>query len=66
MPGDENYEGARSVWNGAIDRKPAVIACCTTAEQVADAIRFARGAGSRSRSAAAVTTTPATRSATAG
>src|SRR5262249_46092547 len=32
-------------WNGAIDRKPAVIACCTSAVQVAEAIRFARSYG---------------------
>ncbi len=41
-PGDQDYEGARSVWNGAIDRKPMVIARCSTAQDVADAIRFAR------------------------
>jgi FAD/FMN-containing dehydrogenase len=44
-PGHPDYDRSRAVWNGAIDRKPAVIACCTTAEQVADAIRFARGNG---------------------
>ena len=45
IPGDPDYDVSRAVWNGAIDRKPAVIACCTTAEQVADAIRFARREG---------------------
>ena len=44
-PGHPDYDGSRALWNGAIDRKPAVIARCTTAEQVADAIRFARASG---------------------
>jgi len=43
-PGHPDYDRSRAIWNGAIDRKPAVIACCTTAEQVAAAIRFARAA----------------------
>jgi FAD/FMN-containing dehydrogenase len=42
IPSDLEYDGARSVWNGAIDRHPAVIARCSTAEEVAAAIRFAR------------------------
>lgn len=41
-PGDPEYDRSR---NGIIDRKPAVIACCTTAAQVADSIRFARASG---------------------
>src|SRR5664279_2666570 len=44
-PGDPGYDDARAVWNGAIDRRPAVIACCSTAGQVADAIRYARKSG---------------------
>jgi FAD/FMN-containing dehydrogenase len=44
-PGHPDYDRSRAIWNGAIDRKPALIACCTTAAQVADAIRFARGSG---------------------
>jgi FAD/FMN-containing dehydrogenase len=43
--GHADYDRLRAVWNGAIDRKPGAIACCTTAEQVADAVRFARAAG---------------------
>ncbi len=45
MPGQPDYDTLRSIWNGEIDRRPAVIAGCQTAAQVADAIRFARGTG---------------------
>jgi FAD/FMN-containing dehydrogenase len=41
-PGQAGYDTARAVWNGVIDRKPALVACCHTAEQVAQTIRFAR------------------------
>jgi FAD/FMN-containing dehydrogenase len=44
-PGDDGYHAARSVWNGAIDRHPAVIAQCSTAEEVAAAVDFGRDAG---------------------
>ena len=44
-PGHPDYDRSRAIWNGAIDRKPAVIACCTTVDQVADAVRFARVSG---------------------
>jgi FAD/FMN-containing dehydrogenase len=44
-PGDPAYEGARRVWNGAIDRRPAVIARVDGVADVAEAIRFARSEG---------------------
>src|SRR5512134_2711843 len=42
LPGDEGYDEARSIWNGAIDRRPACIACCTGVTDVVAAVRFAR------------------------
>jgi hypothetical protein len=41
-PGEEGYEDARRVWNGAIDRRPVLIARCAGADDVATAVRFAR------------------------
>jgi len=41
-PYDPEYETARSVWNGAINRRPALIARCSTAAEVVQAIRFGR------------------------
>ncbi len=38
----ENYEEARSVWNGLIDKHPALIARCISTGDVVDAINFAR------------------------
>jgi hypothetical protein len=45
VPGDPGYDEARSVWNGDVDRLPAVIARCSTAEDVAAAIQFGRRQG---------------------
>jgi hypothetical protein len=40
-PAEEGYEEARRVWNGAIDKHPALIARCAGADDVAEAVRFA-------------------------
>jgi len=44
-PGSARYDEVRRVWNGAIDRRPGVIARCTTAADVAAAVGFARRHG---------------------
>jgi FAD/FMN-containing dehydrogenase len=44
-PGDEGYDAARSVFNAGIDRRPALIAQCTTDDDVVRALRFAREQG---------------------
>ncbi|MEJ8826150.1 FAD-binding oxidoreductase [Variovorax humicola] len=43
--GHAEYDKSRSLWNGAIDRKPLLIAHCNSAAQVAEAIRFGRAEG---------------------
>ncbi len=44
-PDDPGYDTARFGWNGAIDRRPAAVACATDADDVSAAIRAARSAG---------------------
>jgi FAD/FMN-containing dehydrogenase len=41
-PEDPAYEEARTIWNGLIDRRPAMIAQCSGAADVVDAVNFAR------------------------
>jgi FAD/FMN-containing dehydrogenase len=41
-PGDERYEVARRVWNGMIDRRPALIARASSVADVINAVNFAR------------------------
>lgn len=40
--GEEGYDEARRTWNGSIDRHPALIARCAGADDVVEAVRFAR------------------------
>src|ERR671917_736766 len=40
--GDEGYEEARKVWNGMIDRRPAIIARAASVADVINSVNFAR------------------------
>lgn len=42
QPGDPTYEQARRVWNGMVDKRPALIVRCADQEDVALAVHFAR------------------------
>ena len=42
LPGDSAYDEARSIWNGMIDRKPAIIVRCRTEADVMHAVNYAR------------------------
>ena len=41
-PSDDDYDKQRVVWNGLIDKHPALIARCMTADDVRKAVQFAR------------------------
>ena len=64
-PGDPAYDEHRKVWNGSIDRSPALIARCSGVADVIAAVRFARTPGFRSRSEAEATASRDCPSATA-
>ena len=47
QPGHAGYDVARRVWNGNVDRRPALIARCTGVADVQSAVNFARVHGLR-------------------
>jgi FAD/FMN-containing dehydrogenase len=44
-PDASGYDDARTIWNGLIDRRPALIVQCSGAADVVDAVNFAREQG---------------------
>ena len=57
LPGDKGYDKGRRVWNGMIDRRPAMIAYCEDADDVMKSVNFARTRMDCSRPCAAAGTT---------
>ncbi len=47
LPGDKNYDEARTVWNGMIDKYPGMVAYCSGTADVINAVDFAREHGLR-------------------
>lgn len=45
LPSDPEYDRARQVHNGMIDRRPALIAACNGSADIVDALGFATGQG---------------------
>jgi hypothetical protein len=47
VPGDAAYDQARQAWNLAVEQRPAVVVEAESADDVAQAVRFARARGMR-------------------
>ncbi len=45
LPGDPGYDDTRQIWNGMIDRKPALIARCKSAGDIGQSVQFGRDQG---------------------
>ncbi|OFV98855.1 MAG: FAD-linked oxidase [Acidobacteria bacterium RIFCSPLOWO2_12_FULL_54_10] len=44
-PGDREYEESRKIWNGMVDKRPAIIARCAGTQDAIKAVNFARDNG---------------------
>jgi FAD/FMN-containing dehydrogenase len=44
-PGDREYEESRKIWNGMVDKRPAIIARCAGTQDAVNAVNFARDNG---------------------
>ena len=44
-PGDREYEESRKIWNGMVDKRPAIIARCAGTQDAVKAVNFARDNG---------------------
>src|SRR5262245_50655446 len=45
LPGDDDYDRARRIWNGAVDHHPALFALCKSPGDVQAAVHVARAHG---------------------
>ena len=64
-PGDQGFEEATRLWNGLIDKTPALVVQPTGVADVVEAVGRAREAGLAVSVRAVVTTSPGRRSPTA-
>ena len=42
LPDDPGYDEARTIWNGMIDKRPALIAQCAGVSDIINSVKFAR------------------------